>query len=523
MNCSKCNAENLDSAKFCKKCGNNLSENDVKQVKRKHSVKISGGKIKFAIIAVVIIGLIGAGAMFLKKKSDEKRILSVEYLEDLDKREEPCKKFVSDMMAGSLNEKEINIGLEECDKYSKEWNKAIETFVAYAKDVKFNDDTEVKGFVEKYKILKYGDDGNAVSAEECNSLVRELKANTDKFMKNTKTNENQAKKFISLIDEGCYYSKQFDSIKIEEKTEQIKAEYTEQENNKIPAGYSIITAEPQNGEKENIVIIFNGEEKGSGEIIIKEPQNGTKMIGSGNSEDIAKQVEDKLNQIVKLWQEQNFTATTILPFLTEEDQSKAPDLESSYKKVIFNWRRFDKVEPILSQVSFKENNKKDYPFISYLPVTVSYYSGNNAPSIPFYYSAKKDEWVSRNDSIAALFEIVKYQSIKAEISPTKFTFAKAGDCKKDKEIEIKSASINGADNFKIDFSVSILYQIKFTLAIDSINSDTKIGYSSSLPITLIDFANKNKSTVLTGKDFEYSSFFDGDCLYGSDILFTFFK
>ena len=92
MNCTKCNTQNLDSAKFCKKCGHELNKNKIKQVKQKRSVKISGRKIKYAIIAVVIIGLICAGAISLKKKSDQKRILSIEYLEELDKKaEKECK------------------------------------------------------------------------------------------------------------------------------------------------------------------------------------------------------------------------------------------------------------------------------------------------------------------------------------------------------------------------------------------------------------------------------------------------
>ena len=522
MNCTKCGSENLDSAKFCKKCGHELTKNEIKQVKQKHSVKISGGKIKFVIIAVVIIGLIGAGAMSFKKKTDEKRILSVEYLEGLDERTEEECKILENILYDDMDKKEIDAGLDKCTKFTKEYAKAIEIFVAHTKEMKFSDDAVIKEFIKKYDILEGETDMNEMS-----NIVSDIKANSSK-LKKFGLNEKQIEKYVAIWNEVYSSAKLFDDIKIEKKIEQIEADYSEQENNKIPAGYSIVTTEPQNGEKESVAIIVDGEKKGSGKVITKKPQNGIKMIGSGNAEDIAKQGKNKLNQIIKLWQEQNFTAAEILPFLSEENKNKAPEWESSYKKVIFNWKRFDKVEPILGQVSFKENtvwNKKDetYPFIMNLPITVSYYAKDDTPKIPFYYSAEKDEWVSGNGTFVELFKIIQKQSIEAEISPTSFTFMKAGDCKKDKEIKIKSASVNGADNLKIDFSVSLLYQIKFTLAVDSLDSDTKVGYSSSLPLTLIDSANKNKSTVLTGNDFEYSSFFDGDCLCSSNISFAFFK
>ena len=532
MNCKKCDTENLDSAKFCKKCGQDLSQKEIKQAKPKRSVKISKGKIKFMIIAVVIIGLVGAGAMTFKKKVDEKRILSVEYLEDLDKRgDEECKIF-DDIQYKSMSEKEIDAGLDKCAKIIEEMGKATNIFVVYAKESEFKDNAKIEEFIKKYDLLAGSSDGNKKDwdeeSKELANIKYHIKTNSSEFKKKTGFNEEQSEKFIGLMEEVLSFSKLFDDIKIEKKTEQVEASYTEQENNKIPVGYSIITTKPQNGEKENVKIIVDGKEKGSGEIVIKEPQNGIKMIGSGDTEDIAKQAEDKLNQIIKLWQEQNFTAATILPFLTEESQNKAPEFESSYKKIIFNWRRFDKVEPILNQASFKENTtwsqkNETYPFIVYLPVTVSYYVGKDVLKIPFYYSTKKNEWISGNGTIAKLFEIIKYQSIEAEISPKSFAFIKAGDCKKDKEVEIKNINVNGVDNLRIDFSSSSLRQIKFIVTINDSDSSTKVDYSSSLPLALIDFANKNKSTVLIGKDFEYNSYFDGNCLCNSNISFAFFK
>ena len=68
MNCAKCDAENLDSAKFCKQCGCKLNEKETGQTKQNIPNKFSSGKNKYIIIAVVVLGLFGAGAsaMFLK-------------------------------------------------------------------------------------------------------------------------------------------------------------------------------------------------------------------------------------------------------------------------------------------------------------------------------------------------------------------------------------------------------------------------------------------------------------------------
>ena len=363
MNCAKCNAENLDSAKFCKKCGHDLSQKETKQVKQKRSVKISGGKIKFAIIAIVIIGLIGAGAMSFKEKSDEKRILSLEYLEDLNERmEEDCKIYINIPSYGgnSMKEGEIDEGLDSCLRISKELYEASEILIAYARESEFNDNVEIEEFIKKAILLPVSSDADDEDLNEVNTAIKDTKLfmrnNNNKLDKLLGLNEKQSEKFVAIMDGMNSSVKLLDDIKIESKTEQTEAVYTEQENDKIPVGYSIVATEPQNGEKENVTLIVDGEKKGSAEVITKEPQNGVKMIGSGNTEDIAKQGEEKLNQILKLWREQNFTAKNILPFLTEETQNKAPDWESAYRRLgFFNQMCFDKVEPMLGRASFKEN------------------------------------------------------------------------------------------------------------------------------------------------------------------------
>lgn len=75
MNCKKCDAENLDSAKFCKICGHKLEPGRIEPTKKKQSGKSAVRKNKGAAAAIIVIGLlsIGAGIIHLK----ERRIVHV--------------------------------------------------------------------------------------------------------------------------------------------------------------------------------------------------------------------------------------------------------------------------------------------------------------------------------------------------------------------------------------------------------------------------------------------------------------
>ena len=67
MKCSKCDAENSDGAKFCKKCGNPLDEKTINHEKIINSVgnyktKSNDNTTKIIIIALAIIAVVLAGA-----------------------------------------------------------------------------------------------------------------------------------------------------------------------------------------------------------------------------------------------------------------------------------------------------------------------------------------------------------------------------------------------------------------------------------------------------------------------------
>ena len=67
MRCPKCNSENNDSAKFCKKCGNPLTATEMSHENVINSIsnKKSDGddKTKIIIVALIIVAIVLAGAL----------------------------------------------------------------------------------------------------------------------------------------------------------------------------------------------------------------------------------------------------------------------------------------------------------------------------------------------------------------------------------------------------------------------------------------------------------------------------
>jgi hypothetical protein len=67
MRCPKCDSENSDSAKFCKKCGNPLSKSEmthesvINSISEKNSG--DGDKTKMIIVALIIVAVVLAGAL----------------------------------------------------------------------------------------------------------------------------------------------------------------------------------------------------------------------------------------------------------------------------------------------------------------------------------------------------------------------------------------------------------------------------------------------------------------------------
>ena len=65
MYCPKCNSENSDSAKFCKKCGTPLKSNVVSREKMMANIsneKSSDNTTKIIIIALIVVAVVLAGA-----------------------------------------------------------------------------------------------------------------------------------------------------------------------------------------------------------------------------------------------------------------------------------------------------------------------------------------------------------------------------------------------------------------------------------------------------------------------------
>jgi len=215
--------------------------------------------------------------------------------------------------------------------------------------------------------------------------------------------------------------------------------------------------------------------------------------------------------------------------LEEESKEKAIYWENEYKNTVFNWRRFDQYEIVPGQTNFEKTSSyrisKSLPLRILLPVKVKYYQtgywGESIPKIPFYYNKDKDEWVSTNETIEKIFNIIGNQVILAKASPDTFTFPKTKDCDiSDREVKIENINISGKNTLKGDFSASVSSVI---FGISDYQSEVNIG--GTLPSDLIQKINNEKITILTGKTFkyEYSGWWSSyKCETSPNISFTFF-
>ena len=547
MFCPKCGTENLDNARFCKKCRYEFPEKGPSLTMAKEGLLTAKEKLvpmgkkvlpfmskvgsklslfckstliplyqrkikpnpKPFLIALLILLLLGGGFLIFQQKSSSKKVSEVSSLESLAKRFEIWTQSYGP--ARSSSKEVFGKWLKEGLGLATQYKKSVENYLSLAQDLN-------PKYPEKFKELF-----------EKDKIIREIEGYVElsELFDLRKTKEGEM--IYKIFNESQIL---LNKVKITKgKSEAIEAKYQEKENNKIPIGYSFTVKEPENGIKQEITVMVEGKDKGTVTIITKEPKEGVKIIGTGSQENIAKIVSNKLEEIIKLFQNQNLTAATILPFLEEESKEKAISWENEYKNTVFNWRRFDEYETIPSQVTFERSSyyssqSKSLPTKIFLPVKVKYYQagywGESFPKIPFYYNKEKDEWVSTNETIEKIFNIINNQVIPTKVSPDTFTFPKTKECGLyNREVKIRQITISGKNTLKGDFSASVSSVI---FGISDYQSEVNIG--GTLPSDLIQKINNEKITILTGKTFkyEYSGWWSSyKCETSPNISFSFFS
>ena len=269
-------------------------------------------------------------------------------------------------------------------------------------------------------------------------------------------------------------------------------------------------------------MIYDGKERGKTEIIIKEAVKGKKIKGTGSSEDIAKLGGKVLDELVLLWNDQKINASEILPYLSESMKSKAQDIESDYKKIAFNYKRFSKLEPMFSGVSFKERNDKILPFELNLPIIVFGINQNTPYSVKFFYSAEKGVWVADYTTFENMFNIVKNQNFVLVGDKKTFKYNESDKCKNgwfvkvvgDKSIGDLNVKGYSEIGFKTDASISS-YSISMG---EHKNVVTVEKYNQTFPLKTLEYINKEKPEIITISDISYVS---GSTNCNSDITINF--
>ena len=520
MTCSKCNTENSSSAKFCIKCGYSLSEMKAEKIKaNKFSAPFLKNR-KLLNGVLVLIVLAGAGYFVKERFNFGGDSLSTSSLDELVKlNKEEGDQMAIAFVGGSLTKDKASEIYSGQKKINKLLRREVEGFLSTAKKIDIANQEKMKNFLDREEKIK-----ELTGSESSCSMGKALVAGN---LEKSDVDDSLKNKIMEEVNERCKISRLLDVCKIDRKTEFIEGSFDEEENLSIPIGYSIITKQPEKGEKAKITLAYDGQERGTSEVVTKEPVKGKKMKGTGQSIDVAKQTETILNQIFDLWQEQKMTASNILPFLDEQNQNKATDWESNYKKIVFNWLRFKDAKAQVDQVIFKENSyNQELPIITYLPMSVKNSNTNSSALIPFYYSATKNKWVTSNDTIAAIFKAVENQSIKAvKISPNKVLYTLNNNCKDgwfmnvSNGVTINSFGISGYNAINFNYTGNLNnYILTYKGSEMEVNVATSY-YSSGLPVDFVSLINNGKINQLIGKSFEYTSY---SCKSATNVEFIFF-
>ena len=547
MFCPKCGTENLDNARFCKKCRYEFPEKGpllaiAKEglITAKEKLVLVGKKVlplmsklgaklslfckstlipfyqrkikpnpKPFLLALLILIILGGGFFVYQTITSSKKVSETASLESLAIRFENWTN--SYVLAKSASEETFDKWLKEGLELVNLYQKSVEVYLNSAQKLNPKYPEKFKELFEKDKIIR-----EIEGYVELSELF-DLRKTKEGEMIYKIFNESQILLNKVKITEGAW--------------EIIEAKYQEKENNKIPIGYSFTINEPEDGTKQNITVIVKGVNKGKVNIITKEPKDGEKIIGTGSQEEVAKVVSAKLDEIIKLFQNQTFDANNILSFLEEKSKEKAIYWENEYKNTILNWRRFDQYEIVPGQTNFEKTSSyrisKSLPLRILLPVKVKYYQAGyweeSIPQIPFYYDKEKDDWVSVNETIEKIFNIIGNQVILAKASPDTFTFPKTKDCDiSDREVKIENINISGKNTLKGDFSKSIS-SIIFTIG--NYQSEP-INIDGTLLPDLISYVNNNKKTTWVGKTFKYQYsgwWSSANCEASPNITFTFFS
>lgn len=411
-------------------------------------------------------------------------------------------------MSEDMSKEDATRLYKDMKKFNRLFRKEAKAFVSLAKKVKVDDREDMKDFLEREKkIMEI-----AVSEDDCRGGRIIILA----YLEETDLSDGNKDRVMDIYNESCDISRLLDVVEVKRETESAGlfsfkeipknmadeySEYDEEENKNIPVGYNIVSLEPDKGFAEEVELFVDGKNKGKSKVVTAEPSKGKRVKGTGDSGDVAREGEKILAEILESWENQKMSAADVLPFLSDENQNKAQEIESNYKKILFNWKRFEKYEPMLNQVTFNENKSdKNYPFVMNLPIIVEGVESDPPKSVSFYYGAKEDRWVADYSTFNALFIIVDAQLISSKASPDKFNYISSDTCKK--RLSFNPNDENIIDYFGISGDARIVFGKyisageSWDIGVEGYDNDITTTYDIEMPLTMLEYINRDRKSVV---------------------------
>lgn len=187
MRCKKCGAENLNSAKFCKSCGNQIP------IKRNSLFGNKKKSVGILVLVLIVLGSVWFGYNYFENKKELARIESL-------KEEEKKKNLDVNYLKGLVieayqfkNDTDNNgkITEDHINKYevlNQKFKTATDYFVGYAKEGTLDDNIKLKDFLIKAFLLMM--EGGNLAQQDCENIYNGY-------------SKSQSERFTNLLKNNC--------------------------------------------------------------------------------------------------------------------------------------------------------------------------------------------------------------------------------------------------------------------------------------------------------------------------------
>ncbi len=198
MFCKKCGAENPDSAKFCKGCGDVINNGRVESRIHQKTAQTFGNNKK-NLIGVVLLLIVLGGAWFGYDQFRQRENLSLDNLtQQAIKVARVGVTLNSASKKGKLTEVQIDKALVELESVSKAYAASIVDLDKYSKSIKAGDEKEIEKFATRLAILGFPAFFLNNSNTTADELAKEMQSSLESQY-SYKATALQSEKFLTII------------------------------------------------------------------------------------------------------------------------------------------------------------------------------------------------------------------------------------------------------------------------------------------------------------------------------------